>query len=144
ALAAEVGGALELQGAYSDAATWYRMAVELAPDDPAWYALLARFYVESGYRPEEADFAFIKQAGGGFPEHADLAVGYGWALYLQLDLARAYDVLNRAIGLSPRGVRARYAFGLGLEKLGDRDAAADSFWFVLDTAEPESLYSLGA
>lgn len=144
ALAAEVGGALELQGAYSDAATWYRMAVELAPDDPAWYALLARFYVESGYRPEEADFAFIKQAAERFPEHADLAVSYGWALYLQGDHARAYDVLNRAIGLSPRDVRARYTFGLVLEKLGDRDAAADSFWFVLDTAEPESLYSLGA
>lgn len=144
AFAAEVGGALEFQGAYSDAAPWYRMAVELAPEDPSWYALVARFYVESGYRPEDADFAFIEQAAARFPDDADLAVSHGWALSLQGDHASAYDELSRAVGLSPRSVRARYTFGLVLEKLGDRAAAADSFWFVLDTADPDSMYALGA
>src|SRR5690606_39758708 len=87
AFAAEVGGALELQGAYSDAASWYRMAVELAPDDPSWYALLARYYVESGYLPDAADYAFVEEAAARFPDHPDLAVSYGWALYLQGDHA---------------------------------------------------------
>lgn len=144
AFAAEVGGALELQGAYSDAASWYRMAVELAPDDPSWYALLARFYVESGYRPQDEDYAFIEDAAARFPDQADLAVSYGWALALRGDHARAYDALSRAVRLTPGSVRARYYFGLVLEKLGNRGAAADSFWFVLDTAEPGGLYSLGA
>ena len=144
AFAAEVGGALELQGAYSDAASWYRMAVELAPGDPSWYALLGRFYVESGYRLEAEDYAFIEDAAARFPDHADLAVSYGWALALRGDHARAYDALSRAVSLAPDSVRARYHFGLVLEKLGDRGAAADSFWFVLDTAEPGGLYALGA
>lgn len=144
AFAAEVGGALELQGAYSDAASWYRMAVELAPNDPSWYALLVRYYVESGYLPDAADYAFVEEAAARFPDHPDLAVSYGWALYLQGDHAGAYDALNRAVSLAPRSVRARYYFGLTLEKLGDREAAADSFWFVLDSAAPDTLYSLGA
>lgn len=144
AFAAEVGGALELQGAYTDAALWYRMAVELAPDDPSWYALLARFYVESGYRPDEEDHTFIEDAAARFPDHADLAVSYGWALSLRGEHARAYDVLNHAVSLASDSVRARYYFGLVLEKLGDRGAAADSLWFVLDTAEAGGLYSLGA
>ncbi|MEL7672610.1 MAG: hypothetical protein AAGU78_02625, partial [Chloroflexota bacterium] len=70
AFAAEVGSALELLGAYSDAEPWYRMAVELAPDEPSWYALLARFYVDSGYRPDDAAFAFVEAAAARFEQDA--------------------------------------------------------------------------
>lgn len=144
AFAAEVGGALELLGVYSDAEAWYRMAVELAPDEPGWYALLARFYVDSGYRPDEAAFAFVEAAAARFDHNADLAASLGWARFQQGEHERAYDALNRALALVPESVRARYYFGLVLERLGDREGAADSLWFVLDTAGPEDVYALRA
>lgn len=144
ALAAEVGGALELLGAYSEAEPWYRMAVELAPDEPSWYALLARFYVDSGYRPDDAAFAFVEAAAARFEQDADLAASLGWALFQQGEHQRAYDALNRALTIAPDSVRARYYFGLALERLGDREGAADSLWFVLDTAGPGDAYGLRA
>lgn len=144
AFAAEVGGALELLGAYSDAEPWYRMAVELAPDEPGWYALLARFYVDSGYRPDDAAFAFVEAAAARFDRNPDLAASLGWARFQQGEHQRAYDALNRALSLAPESVRARYYFGLVLERLGDREGAADSLWFVLDTAGPEDAYGLRA
>lgn len=144
AFAAEVGSALELLGAYSDAEPWYRMAVELAPDEPSWYALLARFYVDSGYRPDDAAFAFVEAAAARFEQDADLAASLGWALFQQGEHQRAYDALNRALTIAPDSVRARYYFGLALERLGDREGAADSLWFALDAAGLEDVYGLRA
>lgn len=144
AFAAEVGSAWELTGAYSDAAIWYRMAVELAPDDAAWYALLARFYVDSGYRFDDPAFAFVEAAAGRFRDHADLAASLGWALFQRSEYDRAYAELSRALGIAPQSARTRYYFGMTLERLGDVDGAADSFWFVLDTAPPGDVLHLRA
>lgn len=120
------------------------MAVELAPDEPSWYALLARFYVDSGYRPDDAAFAFVEAAAARFEQDADLAASLGWALFQQGEHQRAYDALNRALTMAPDSVRARYYFGLALERLGDREGAADSLWFALDAAGLEDVYGLRA
>ena len=88
---------------------------------------------------EEADFAFIEQAAERFPEHADPRSAMAGRYILEA-ITRAYDA-EPGVGLR-RARGARYTLGW-CSKSWAIDAAADPFWFVLDTAEPESYTPWG-
>jgi len=144
ALAAEVAGSFEMQGDYAQAESWYRLALDLAPADASWYALVARFYAETGFRLDDGGLAFVQEAAERFPGDPDIAASYGWALYQAGDTDDAYAAISKAVSRAPESVRARYYFGVILESRGDPAAAADSYWYVVDTAARDDFYRVRA
>lgn len=144
ALAAEVAGSFELQGDYAQAESWYRLALDLAPADASWYALVARFYAETGFRLDDGGLAFVQEAAERFPDDPDIAASYGWALFRAGDTGGADAAISRAVSLAPESVRARYYFGVILESRGDPAAAADSYRYVVDAAAGDDFYRIRA
>ncbi len=142
ALAAEVAVSLQNLSDLAGAATWYQQAVELAPADIQWRRLLAAFYADTGFELESSGLAFIEQAHAIAPDDADIQASLGWA-YQQLDdTRRAYDELSAAVSADPAQPRSRYYFGVVLERRGDVQGAADSYWFVVQAVGADSPYGL--
>jgi tetratricopeptide (TPR) repeat protein len=104
--------------------------------------MLAAFYADTGYQLETGGLDYIEQASQDRPDDADIQASLGWAYYQLGDINRAYQALNRAVGLNPASPRSRYYFGAVLEAMGDRDGAADSFRYVVDEVGVENGFGL--
>jgi tetratricopeptide (TPR) repeat protein len=142
ALAAEVGTSLQNLGEMADAEEWLRLAVDLAPEDVHWRRLLATFYADTGFGLEARGLAFIEETSRAAPDDPDIHASLGWAFQRMGETQQAYEELNTAVGIDPSNPRSRYYFGVVLEYMGDRQGAADSYWFVVETAGPDTRYGL--
>ena len=142
AYAAELGTTRWNERELEDAARWFARAVELAPIDPQWYVLQARFYADSGYLLSTTGFAKIEEAVQLVPHDPDAHASLGWAYYQLDELDLAYEALSQALTLDSAHPRSRYYFGVVLERQGSVEAAADSYWFVLETLGPDEGFGL--
>jgi tetratricopeptide (TPR) repeat protein len=142
ALAAEVGTTLQLSGELSEAETWLRTAIDLAPVDPRWYGLLAAFYADTGYELETTGLSFVEEAAQLVPQDSDIHASLGWVYYQLGDFAKAYEQLNIAVTLDPQHPRSRYYFAIMLEYLGDREGAIESYRFVVQALGSETGFGL--
>jgi tetratricopeptide (TPR) repeat protein len=142
ALAVEVGVALQNQGDLPGAEEWFRRAVTLEPDNTAWRRMLAALYADTGFQLEAVGLAFIEDSSQRAPDDPDIRASLGWAYYQTNDLLRAYAELSTAVGLDPENARSRYYFGMVLERRGDDQGAADSYWFVVDELGPDTGFGL--
>jgi tetratricopeptide (TPR) repeat protein len=142
ALAVEVGVALQNQSDLAGAEQWLRRAVELDPDDLQWRRVLAAFYADTAFQLEPTGLAFIEESNQIAPDDSDIRASLGWAYYQANDPLRAYDELSTAVGLDPNNPRTRYYFGAVLERRGDLQGAADSYWFVVEELGPDAGFGL--
>jgi predicted Zn-dependent protease len=142
ALAVEVGVALQNQSDLAGAEEWFRQAVDLDPENMRWQRVLAEFYADTGFQLESTGLAFIQQAADRAPNDPDLRASLGWAYYQTNDAQRAYEELSQSISIAPDNPRSRYYFGVVLERRGDAQGAADSYWFVVQTVGPDTGFGL--
>jgi tetratricopeptide (TPR) repeat protein len=142
ALAVEVALALQNQGDWAGAEEWFGRALELDPVNMRWRGAMAAFYADTGFELETTGLIFIQDTAQRAPNDPNIRASLGWAYYLTNDSARAYDELSAAVGLDPSDPRSRYYFGMVLERRGDTQGAADSYWFVVDTVGSESGFGL--
>lgn len=142
ALAAEVGISLQQMSEFTATEEWLRRAVDLAPGELIWQKQLAAFYADTGFNLETGGFDFIAEVAQRNPDDPDLRASWGWAYAQQGDITRAYEELNAAVSLDPLNPRSRYYFGAILERRGDTDGAADSYWFVVQQSDADRGFGL--
>lgn len=140
ALAAEIATSLHYLSDLAGAERWYNEAIRLDPDAIRWQRALAAFYADTGFRLDDVGFDFIERTSARAPNDPDITASLGWAYYQRYDNQSAYETLNRAMAQDSTLPRVRYYFGVVLERLGDSQGAADSYWYVVDRYGTESRY----
>lgn len=114
-------------------------AIELAPDDPGPYGLVARLRSDRGELGLAID-AMERSIALGFDE----AWSYATLGHLQLDDGRwiaAYETLKTAVDLDPTCVPAHRGLASLFSTIGDAERAAQAFRVVL-SSEPEEVGAL--
>jgi tetratricopeptide (TPR) repeat protein len=131
AVYAEIGATYELMGRYLEAEEWFRAAVVVAPEEPDFRRLLARFYVDVFPNPQEGLDAARQGAVLSLddPEAQDLL---GWANYLSGNLSAARLALERALDLDHDYARAYYHLGVVCAQSGDEATASWAYSRAID------------
>lgn len=124
AVYAEIADTYQRMGQHVMAGDWYRIATEVAPDEPGFLILLAQFYVDVLPKAEEGVTA-ARQAVALAPDNAVAQDLLGWALYLAGESPQALAPLEQAIVLDPDFARAYYHLGVIYARLG---RGADALW----------------
>jgi tetratricopeptide (TPR) repeat protein len=118
ALAAEIGGAYGSMGDLLLAERWLVDAVRLGEQDPAFWLLLARFYIDNEFNVAEAGLPAARMAVGLRPDSALAADALGHALVLTGDTINGRKMLERALALDPTLASAHYHLGLLMARQG--------------------------
>ncbi len=124
AVYAEIADTYQRMAQHVLAGDWYRIATEVAPDEPGFLILLAQFYVNVLPKAEEGVTA-ARRAVAAAPDNAVAQDLLGWALYLAGESPQALAPLERAVVLDPDFARAYYHLGVIYARLGRR---ADAVW----------------
>lgn len=127
ATSAEIGLMYAARGDYETARIWLREATRLAPEDPAFWKLVARFYLDRAFEVAREGLPAALRATELAPDDAEAYDLLGWALYLNGDSEGALGALNQALALDPGLASAHYHMGLVQARLGDREAAHQAF-----------------
>jgi tetratricopeptide (TPR) repeat protein len=112
ALLAEIGGAYAAQNDLMNAENAFTEAVRLAPKDPQFWLLLARFHVDNEWKVAELGLPAARMAVGLNPESAPAHDALGYALVVSGDLVNGRESLERALQLDPNLAAAHYHLGL--------------------------------
>jgi tetratricopeptide (TPR) repeat protein len=134
----EIAATYQAMGKYLAAEEWYRAAVAVAPEEPGFWLLLARFYVDVVPDAQEGLNAAQRSAAlsPNDPEAQDLL---GWANYLAGNLPAARLALERALDLDQSYARAYYDLGAVCAQLGDQATAIWAYRRAVDL-DPEGTY----
>ncbi len=130
---------LRASGHYGDAEASLVKAREDSPDDPALAAALADLLLEVGRIDEAKEIA---RSGKGDPRCRTILAE---VMLLTGNPTEARSLLEKVLRGDPEFERARYAFGLSLLEVGDREGATTAFeWFFdhyarNDLTAPEAL-----
>jgi len=111
-VAAELGSAYTELGELTTAETWYVQAVNVAPDDPSFWLLLAKFYVEHDLKVDADGLLAAQKAVELAPDSAEANDTLGFAQYLNADFARAEENLLKAQSIDPNLASAYFHLGL--------------------------------
>lgn len=111
AIAAELGGAYAAQGDLPNAEIWFTQAVTLAPQDPQFWLLLARFHIDNEWKVGELGLPAARQAVGLNPGSALAADALGYALVITGDLVNGQKKLEEALALDPNLAAVYYHLG---------------------------------
>lgn len=139
AIAAEIGAVYRSGGFLPQAAEWYARAVALAPDDESIWRAAAAFYVDENYGLGGEGLNFARTAVERFPQSAELAATYGYALLNNAQVEAARAELQRALSISPNNVRARYYFAVLMEHQQQWENAVESYQYVVAHAPRSAL-----
>ncbi|MGQ0602984.1 MAG: tetratricopeptide repeat protein [Anaerolineales bacterium] len=134
AIVAEIGGAYAAQGDFISAESWFNKSVELAPRDPQFWLLLARFYIDNEFKIAELGLPAARMAVGLDPNSALAADALGYALIISGDFVNGEKNLQRAVTLDPNLASAYYHFGLyyAIRNKGEEARAALNHALALD------------
>jgi Flp pilus assembly protein TadD len=123
AVYAEIAATYQLMGQYLAAGEWYRAAVAVAPEEPGFRLLLARFYVDVVPNPRDGLDA-ARQSAALSPHDPEAQDLLGWANYLAGNLSAARLALERALDLDQDYARAYFHLGVVCDQLGDQATAS--------------------
>jgi Flp pilus assembly protein TadD len=131
AVYAEIANTYQRLGQHVAAEEWYRGAVSIAPEEPAFRLLLTEFYLDVVPRPQEALIAATELAAltPDDPIALDLL---GWARFLAGQTSAAKTTLENALALDPTLARAHYHLGVVCEELGDLAGAERAYQRAID------------
>jgi tetratricopeptide (TPR) repeat protein len=127
ATSAEIGLMYAAKGDYETTRIWLREATRLAPNDPAFWKLVARFYLDRAFEVESAGLPAAIRAAELAPDDAEAHDLIGWAQLLTGNTEGAAAALNQALRLDPSLASAHYHLGLVYEQRGDLEAARRAF-----------------
>lgn len=128
----EIGHTWAAEGRYLAAEIWLREAVNLRPDDPTWWEILARFYLEHNITADGRGVEATAKLVELLPRDAHSLDLRGWAALQMGDYATAEEYLSRAIALDPNLAVAHYHMGQLMNAQGARHEARESFIRALD------------
>lgn len=132
AVTVETARTLAGQGDYLSAEAWFIAATIIAPDDADFQLLLARFYVDRGYRLETAGLEAARKAVEMAPANPEAHDLLGWAQVLSGLPVQGEQTLRAALDLDPGLVSARYHLAKALAAQGRLDEAAAEYTRVID------------
>lgn len=127
ATSVEIGLSYAASGQYDVARTWLQEAVRLAPDDPAFWKLLARFHLDHALEVVSTGLPAARRAAELAPGDAEAQDLIGWGLYLTGDRDGAAAALDQALRLDPSLASIHYHLGLVYASQGNREAARRAF-----------------
>lgn len=133
AIAAEIGGALAAQGDVLAAEIALTQATQLGGADPAFWILLAQFYVDNNFKVNSPGLEIARTATilaeqrGTRAQQALARDALGLAYLLTNDLPNSQESLAQAQALDPTLPRAHYHQGLLAAQQGDVRAARAAF-----------------
>lgn len=127
AASAEIGLAYAAKGDYETARIWLREATRLAPNDPAFWKLAARFYLDRAFEVESLGLPAAIRAAELAPHDAEAHDLIGWAQVLIGQPQDAANALAEALRLDPSLASAHYHLGLVYSHQGDLEAARRAF-----------------
>lgn len=139
AIKAEIGGAYASLGDLQQAAVWLTQAVQVNERDPAFWLLLARFYVDQNYQVAEMGLPAARQAVGLAPDDPAALDVLGYALVLTNDVPNGQKLLERALTLNPELPSLQLHWGLLQYQLGNH-AAAETAWNRTLYLDPQGPY----
>ncbi len=127
ALAAELGRAHAQLGDVASAISAYRLATDLAPQDPGFWLLLAEFSLSHEIEIEALALPAARNAAVLRPEEPAALEALGYAYFLLGDLHLSERFLVLSANLSPLRPQLQYRLGLLREAQGDLAAARTAF-----------------
>jgi tetratricopeptide (TPR) repeat protein len=128
-----LGHAYQVSGRFDEAAQAYLAALKSKPDNIQSLNNLAYMYASDMNKPAEG-IAYAERAMALAPDNPQVLDTYGWALAKNGDLAKAEQVLSRAVQLA-QGLDASIQYHLGMvyeqtsrpaEALREYEAALDA------------------
>jgi tetratricopeptide (TPR) repeat protein len=134
ALQTEIGHVLALQGDLEAAQQAYQQAIELAPQDPAYYRLLAAFCLEHNYQLSQTGLPAARWGLLLAPNDPASLDMLGQVLLELGDTDSAKRFFERAILQQAEYAPAHLHLGLIYIDQGDRQAAYEKFHQVLSLA----------
>ena len=118
AIHVEIASTHRAQHQLASAELWLQEAVRVYGNQLAFRRLLAEFYVDEGYRLEEAALPLLEMLVREAPGDADLQAALAWAHFQLGELELADAGLTRALQLDPGSARANAHMGALLESQG--------------------------
>ncbi|HDQ72878.1 MAG TPA: tetratricopeptide repeat protein [Chloroflexi bacterium] len=139
ALCVEIGQTWIAERRYNVAEIWFREALDLRPNDPVYWEILTRFYLEHELTIEERAIEAAETLLALAPESALAHDLRGWAAFQVGDDAAAAEFLQRALALNPYLASAHYHQGLLYHAQGARENARAAFTRALDLDTSSNL-----
>ncbi|HEY5669511.1 MAG TPA: tetratricopeptide repeat protein, partial [Anaerolineales bacterium] len=112
----------------------YQKTVELAPNDPAYYRLLAGFSARYEYQVGAVGLSAARRAVLLDPANPDSLDSMGQVLFLLGDLTSAERFFLRALDADPNHAPAHLHLGLAYMLQGERDRAYQEWKLVTSLA----------
>ncbi len=123
----EIGETWAAEGNYVAAEIWLKEAVRIQPEDPALWAILARFYLDHSVATSGEAMSATEMLLTLVPDAAYAHDLRGWAALQAGDYDIAQDHLMEAIILDPMLAEAHYHLGLLWSILGQHRQAQEEF-----------------
>lgn len=117
----------------------YQKAIELAPDDPTYWRLLAMFCAENSIYIEEIGLPAAQQAFSLSPNDVMVLDTLGFVYFSSRRYASAEQILLQAIQLSPQYFSAHLHLALVYLAQNNRSAAYNSLTYIRD-ADVSGVY----
>lgn len=127
---AQIGQTYDIMGDIANAIEAYRIAAELAPQDPIFWLMLAQLSLNHEFRVETVGLPAARNAlalNAADPKAMD-ALGFGYLLIGDLDYAERF--LVRSLWLDPMQALTQYHFALLKATQNDLPAAAAALRFA--------------
>jgi tetratricopeptide (TPR) repeat protein len=144
AIPAEIATIYRQQAKPDEAASFYSLAVRLAPNEVGFYRLQCAFFADENFQLEGAGDQAIRQARARFPNDAELTAIFGQMRYRVGQLGEAKAALDRALELDPENLRARFYNGQVAQQQGDSVAARAAYERVIARAPDSTFADLAA
>jgi Flp pilus assembly protein TadD len=112
AICVEIGQSWAVEGRYTTAEIWLREAVSLKPNDPTFWEVLARFYLDHNITAEGRAIDVTTKLVELAPDSASAHDLRGWAAFQSGNYETAQKHLRLAIALNPSLASAHYHRGL--------------------------------
>lgn len=136
---ASIGEAYAHLGKLPEALMAYQRATELAPQEAAYWSLLAVFCAERGVYVEEIGLPAAQQAVSLAPNDPSALDALGFSYLSSGRFASAEQALAQAIALAPNYFPAHIHLAMTYLAQGNRSAAFNSLTFVRD-ADDSGVY----
>ena len=136
---AGIGNAYTLRGDLAAALKAYQYAIELAPNEPTYWRLLAVFCAENGVRLEDVGLPAARKAVELAPDDPFALDALGWAYLSSGRYANAEQTLLDVIKRFPDHLPAHLHLALTYLAQGNRPAAFDKLTY-LQTIDPNGAY----
>jgi tetratricopeptide (TPR) repeat protein len=134
---AKLGESYEVEGKYEEAAAAYQKAIDLKPEQAAYYNNLGNVLAKLGKIPE-AQGAYQKSATVDPPNAANAWRNLGIVLFQSGNYKDAVDPLKKSLDLDPKSAQGWYVLGATLVGLMDTKKEGDKLIPILQPGTVEA------